>query len=286
MTPDASVIVPVRDGAVSLRALLDSLRAQTLSAERFEVIVVDNGSRDDSARVAEEAGATVVVEPRPNRSLARNRGVEVARGDLFAFVDADCVADPGWLEALVACAPRAPLMAGPVRLTTGEPPNAVERFEALWRFSQEHWVREGWAVTANLAVTRDAFERAGGFDPAYRHYAEDADFCLRAGRAGQEIGFCPGARVSHDGERELYPMLRRAFFHGYGATQALRRVGFGHHAWRHPAPMLHTPGAFALMGVDPARIAPGDRRRMARLARLAYAARVVGSLWAVARRAR
>jgi hypothetical protein len=81
-------------------------------------------------------------------------------------------------------------------------------------------------------------------------------------------------------------MLRRAFYHGYGSTQALRRIGEGHHAWRHPAPLVHTPGAMALMGVDPARVAPGDRRTIGRLVRLAYGARIAGSAWALARGAR
>jgi GT2 family glycosyltransferase len=284
--PVVSVIVPVRDGAAALPALLASLAAQTLAPERFEVIVVDNGSVDATADTAREAGATVVSEPVPNRSRARNAGVRAAAGDLFAFTDADCVAGPGWLEALLACRGRAPLLAGPVRVTTGQRPNAVERFEALWRFSQESWVREGWAVTANLAVERDAFARVSGFDIAYRHYGEDVDFCRRCMDAGLAIAYCRDAEVSHYGESRLGPALRRAFHHGYGSTQTLRRVGFGHHAWRHPAPMVHTPGAMALMGVDRARIDPGDRRRMGRLARLAYTARVVGSAWATLRRVR
>jgi GT2 family glycosyltransferase len=284
--PDVSVIVPVRDGAASLPALLASLDAQTLERARFEVIVVDNGSRDASAAVAADGGAKVVSEPVPNRSRARNRGVQAASGALYAFTDADCVAGPRWLEALVACRDRAPLLAGPVRVTTNHPPNAVERFETLWRFAQESWVREGWAVTANLCVDRDAFARVGGFDIAYRHYGEDVDFCRRCAHAGLAIAYCRDAEVSHYGESRLGPALRRAFHHGYGSTQTLRRVGFGHHAWRHPAPMVHTPGAMALMGVDRARIDPGDRRRMGRLARLAYAARVVGSAWATLRRVR
>lgn len=283
MKPAVSVIVPVRDGAGALPALLASLAAQTLSAERFEVIVIDNASRDDTAGVARRAGAVVVSEPVPNRSLARNRGVLAATGDLYAFTDADCVADPTWLDALLRCAGEAPLMAGPVRVTTGDPPNAVERFEVHWRFAQEYWVNEGWAVTANLCVRRDAFERVRGFDPAYRYYAEDADFCIRSKRAGLRLGFCPDAAVTHEGESRLGPMLRRAFFHGYGATQALRRIGFGHHACRHPAPVLHTRGAMALMGVNPDGLDAAERRRIGRLARVAYGARVVGSLWATVR---
>src|SRR6185503_21065226 len=100
------------------------------------------------------------------------------------------------LEALLGCREE-PLAAGPVETTTSDPPNAVERLEARWRFAQEHWVRQGWAATANLCAERRVLEAVGGFDPAYRHIGEDADLCLRAGRAGFVLGWCPGALVRH-----------------------------------------------------------------------------------------
>lgn len=276
--------MPVRDGADELPTLLAALAGQTLSPERFEVVVVDNASRDASAAVARGAGAAVVTEPRANRALARNRGVAAARSDLFAFTDVDCVPDPGWLEAMLRCAPQAPLLAGPVRVTTGDPPNSIERFEALWRFSQEAWVKQGWAATADLCVRRDAFEAVGGLDITYRHIGEDADFCVRAGRAGFALGYCPDAIVTHRAEQQLRPMLRRAFFHGYSASQALRRIGLGHEAWRDPAPLLRDTAAMARIGLGPGSLDPEEWRKMSRLARMAHAARTAGSAWAAVRR--
>ena len=93
---------------------------------------------------------------------------------------------------------------------------------------------QGWAATANLMVARRAFDAVGGFDPAY-HYGEDVDFCLRAGRSGYELRFCAAALVFHEAERELRPVVRRAFNHGYGAAQVMRRLGVGHVAWRREA---------------------------------------------------
>jgi GT2 family glycosyltransferase len=284
--PEISVIVPVRDGADALPALLLSLARQTLGADRFEVVVVDNASRDATAEVARRTGATVASEPVPNRARARNRGAAVARADLLAFTDADCVAEPGWLEAMVGCRERAHLVAGRVRVTTTERPNAVERFEVLWRFSQEAWVRQGWAATANLAVRRDAFDAVGGLDAAYHHLAEDADFCIRAGRAGLSLGYCDEAVVTHAAERRLGDLLRRAFFHGYSSSQALRRIGRGHEAWRHPRPILQAEAAMAQIGLSKGALDPAEWRAMSGLARVAYAARVLGSLWATLRRAR
>lgn len=283
---DLSVIVPARNAAASLPPLLRSLESQTLSRERFEVIVADNGSSDGTAAVAERLGATVVRDQVANRSRARNRGAEGAAGKLYAFTDADCVAHPEWLEELLACAPSAPLVAGEVKLRTREQPNAVERFEALWRFGQAAWVEQGWAATANLLVHADAFATLGGFDETWRHIGEDVDFCFRARDAGYALTYCPGALVDHHGESELRPFLRRFFLHGYSANQAFHRFGIGHRAWRDPLPALAGDGALRRYGHEADGFEPAEWRRMSRLARAGYAARVAGSVWAELLRAR
>jgi GT2 family glycosyltransferase len=284
--PEISVIVPVRDGESSLPPLLRSLAKQTLAPDRFEVIVVDNDSHDRTADVATAGGAQVVSEPVANRSRARNRGASVAASRLYAFTDADCVAHPRWLEELMANEHLAPLVAGDVRLRTGQPPNAVERFEALWRFGQRAWVEQGWAATANLLVHADAFEAVGGFDHSWRHIGEDVDFCFRARDAGYGLTFCETAIVDHDGERELGPLLRRCFRHGYSVNQAFYRLGAGYRAWRDPAPALFGDRALRIFGYDPGAFDRREWRTMARLARAGYAARIAGSVWAELCRAR
>jgi GT2 family glycosyltransferase len=283
---EVSVVVPVRDGAASLPALLESLAAQDLDAERYEVIVVDNASGDGSGELAASLGARVAFEAIPNRSRARNAGASAASADLFAFIDADCTASPQWLSALLACRGRAPLVAGPVEIETRTPANAIERFESFWRFDQESTVAQGWAATANLMVARSAFDAVGGFDPEYRHIGEDADFCLRARRAGFELGFCPAAVVGHDAEYKLGPVIRRAFFHGYSAAQAGRRLGVGHVAWRQPRPLVSPAAALAFHGIAAQSVSRPERRRLAALAWCTYASRVTGSIWASLRRAR
>ena len=279
-------MIPVRDGASSLGPLLDTLAAQELEAERYEVVVVDNASRDATAEVAAARGARVVHEPIPNRSRARNAGVAAARADLIAFTDADCTASPQWLAAFLACRGRAPLVAGPVRIQTRTPPNAVERFEAASRVGQRAGVKQGWAATANLMVERSAFEAVGGLDPAYRHIGEDVDFCLRAGRAGFALGYCEDALIHHMAEHEVGAVLRRAFFNGYSAAQVLRRAGAGHVAWRDPKPLLSPRAAAAFHGVPGDGLAPGERRAQMALASAAYASRVAGSVWSGLKRAR
>src|SRR3954447_6383101 len=157
--PRISVITPVRDGAEAIPALFDALAAQTVAPERFEVVVIDNASRDATARVARERGAVVVTEPVPGRARARNRGVAVARGALLAFTDADCLPRTDWLEQLEAGLARHAVVGGPVVLTLSGQPTPVERLDKLWRFRQRESVEErGWAATANVGMRREVFD--------------------------------------------------------------------------------------------------------------------------------
>jgi GT2 family glycosyltransferase len=283
--PAISVVVPVRDAAGSLPALLAGLAGQTLPPDRFEVVVVDNGSRDEqTAAVARAAGAVVVSESWANRARARNSGLAAARSPLIAFTDGDCRVAPGWLEALVACLERAPLVAGPVLVERNPDPGRCERLETLWRFDQETNVRDGhWAASANLAARRGLLEAIGGFDPAYLQIGEDVDLCLRARAAGYELAYCPSAVVHHDPETRLRPLLARAFRHGWSSNQHHHRlpIEVGWRYWRHPRPALFGDWALRSRGGDPRT--DGD---LLWLARAEYAARVLGSAYSELRRAR
>jgi GT2 family glycosyltransferase len=267
----------------ALPRLLASLSSQAFSSDAFEVVVVDNASTDDTSRVAAEGGARVVSELRASRSLARNAGVAAAWGDRIAFIDAECEADPGWLAALVGCLERSPLVAGPVRLRLPSRPGLLERFDALWRFHQrEHVQRDGWAASANLGITREAFDAIGGFDGAYRHIGEDVDLCLRAGAAGYPIAFCDDAWVTHPAEGSWDALLRRGYRQGWSMTQHFHRLpgAVGDRVYRHPGPLVRGDWALRRLGADPETLDPVERRRMLGVARLEYAARMVGSLHA------
>jgi glycosyltransferase involved in cell wall biosynthesis len=95
MAHTLSVVIPVKDDAAMLARCLDALLDQTRPAD--EIIVVDNGSTDDSAEVARRHGATVLSEPRPGITAAASRGYDAAHGDIIARCDADSVVPPGWL---------------------------------------------------------------------------------------------------------------------------------------------------------------------------------------------
>ena len=194
--PQASVIVPARDAQETLPRTLRALRAQRLGGD-FEVIVVDDGSSDGTAAVANQAGdgVTLVSQPPLGPAAARNFGVSRARGELLAFCDADVVPVDGWLRAGVSALGDAELVQGSVL-----PDPSAE----LGPFDRTIWVTHaaGLWETANLFVRRELFVRLGGFEQWLRPrsgkaLAEDVWFGYRALRAGASTSFCAEALAHH-----------------------------------------------------------------------------------------
>ena len=195
---EVTAVVATRNRAARLGALLDSLSRQ--EGVRHEIVVVDDGSTDETPDVvAEAAGRAAVTSIRhaspQGPAAARNAGWRAARAPLVAFVDDDCVAESGWLAALVSAHRRDP---GAVIQGHTEPhPDELHKHSA---FSRSMLVDRpnAWFQTCNIAYPRDLLERLAGFDESFRYPAgEDTDLAWRAKRAGASTRFEPQARVLH-----------------------------------------------------------------------------------------
>jgi glycosyltransferase involved in cell wall biosynthesis len=194
MQPVVSVIVPARDAAATLPRTLEALARQTL-AEPYEVVVVDDGSRDGTAAIAKRAGARLVSSNGSgSAAAARNMGVEAAAGELLAFTDSDCFPAPGWLETGLRGLHDADVVSGRVEPELGD---------ELGPFDRTLWVERetGLWETANLFVRRERFEDAGGFehwlDDEGRPLGEDVWLGWRLRRAGARSVHCADALVHH-----------------------------------------------------------------------------------------
>lgn len=195
MSAGVSVIVPARDAAATLGATLDALHRQEGVGE-FELIVVDNGSRDDTASLAELAGVVVVRRERgAGPGAARNAGVAVASGSILAFTDADCQPAPDWLACGLAALAGAGLVQGAV---VPDPRAELGPFDRTVAVSRPTGLYEA----ASLFVERAVFEGIGGFPPGLEPagdapFGEDALFGWAARRSGAQVGFCAAAVVRH-----------------------------------------------------------------------------------------
>jgi glycosyltransferase involved in cell wall biosynthesis len=197
------VVIAARDAEATIGAALDGLAAQTFQGP-FEVIVVDNGSLDATAELAERHA----VRPRVIRRLrgggpgvARNDGVAATAAPVIAFTDSDCAPAASWLEAGVTAMRGADIVQGRVSPPPGERPGPFDH--VLWVVSER-----GLYETANLFVRREGFIRAGGFrdwinadrrggaKPA-RPFGEDVHLAWRMRRLGARTAFSDRAEVHH-----------------------------------------------------------------------------------------
>src|SRR4051812_27090597 len=187
--PLISVIIPHLNQAESLDACLSSLDAQTFERSQFEVLVVDNGSYlPPDPIVARHPGAVLLRELQRGPGPARNYGVERARGNILAFIDADCRADPNWLTVIAqtfAASSEGTILGGDVRIWREDKKGytAIEAYECVFAYRFQLYIeRHGFCGTGNLALRRSDFARIGPF--AGIGVAEDMEWGERARAAG------------------------------------------------------------------------------------------------------
>lgn len=202
MTPRVSVVVATHQRPDGITRTLAALRAQTLPAEAFEIVVVDDGSGPETAKALERAAGhggpalrvlRNAVAGGPGR--ARNRGWREARGELIAFTDDDCEPTPRWLEAALEAWAGEPqrFVQGPTR------PNPAHADRAgPYSHTLEVTALGPWWETANIFYPRAALEHADGFDEQHSRTGEDTDLGWRLLTAGWEPVWAPAALVHHD----------------------------------------------------------------------------------------
>jgi tetratricopeptide (TPR) repeat protein len=229
---DFSVIVPTFNRQPTLSLCLDALVQQTFSADRFEVIVVDDGSSDGTADFCREYGSPLSLiylrQTNAGAGAARRRGIQHARGKLLLLINDDTIAAPDLLDIHYESHRRhvgeRQAVLGDFRFPEAGMDRALTRFlmESPFLFPQVklqpgiHWDYTKF-VTCNASVARDAAIGVGSFDPDFR-IAEDSELGLRLGRRGYFVRYVPEARATHWHLPFTVPdLVRRA--KAYGAIQ-------------------------------------------------------------------
>lgn len=220
-----SVIVPVRDDP-RLAACLAALAGQTLSRDRFEVVVADDGGDPTVRALADRHAVAYVVASGRGSYAARMAGLAAARGAIVAFTDADCVPPPTWLESIDGLlADRAvDVLVGPSGSTdAGTVATWVQAIDDARWARVEGAARVAFCDTRNLALRRAVLDRIP-LDASFRH-AGDLDLGLRLRAAGVRIRPSPELRLLHDHPRSLVAVLRRAIRRGRGLAALERKHG-------------------------------------------------------------
>lgn len=219
--PRVSVVIPCRNDAASLPRVLEALGRQTYDRNQMEIIVVDNGSTDQSASIARTFSVRLLTEPVPSAYLARNRGIAAATGHYLLFLDADTIPRPDWIEQMIGAAMKSGswLAGGRIestvmRRTLGSALLALTRSAEQRRDMVE---KSGRLSGGNMLVARAAFEKYGVFRPLQS--GGDGEFSERANPEHRPIPYVESAIVVHQcdiGNREY---LRRAYRIGKGQAQ-------------------------------------------------------------------
>jgi GT2 family glycosyltransferase len=221
--PRVSVVVASYEGGRTLKACLDSL--ERLNYPDYEVILVDDGSTDDTLEIAKNHPRVRVFRHEKNLglSVARNTGLAAATGDVVAYTDADCRADEDWLYYLVSdlldsgfagigghnfLPPDDSSVAAAVLVSPGGPSHVM-----LTDRQAEH------IPGCNMAFYKWALDDVGGFDPIFRKAGDDVDICWRVQQSGCQIGFSPAGFVWHYRRSTVPAYLKQQA--GYGDAEAL-----------------------------------------------------------------
>lgn len=219
--PLASVVVAVHADP-RIHRLLDSLDAQTLPRDRYEVIVVENGSHDLES-LADRAGVRYLHLPRANLPAARNAGVRAARSSTLLMTDADCVVGPNWVECLQHAVSTGSAAAVGGRVEKYRPETLVQRY-AITLVDGQHRLNFlpaldlPYVVGANAGYAREHLLAVDGFDEQLLS-GSDVDICYRLGLAGHRVDLAPQAVVYHDDRATVAAHFRR--FAHYATYQVL-----------------------------------------------------------------
>lgn len=209
-----SIIIPARNEAAHLPALLASLARVEYPRDHMEIIVVDHESTDETPQIARAARATVISHQGGTISSVRNRGARTAKGDVLAFLDADCTVDAAWLSTAVRhfVDPRVGAV-GSYHAVPLDPPTWVRTILQKQIEARPPLAEATWLPSGNMFVRRDVFDACGGFDESMAT-CEDVDLSYRI---AQQYRLVADARIRcwHHGEpRTLWEVFRKELWRG------------------------------------------------------------------------
>lgn len=216
--PFVSVIIPVRNDPVRLKTCLQALEEQTYPQNAYEVLVIDNRS-DESIEpiVAEFKQASASSDDRPGQFNARNAGIALARGEVLAFTDADCIPAPDWIEQgtkKLLNTPNCGIVGGKVNIFCKDPehPTVVELYDQMVYLDQKTYIEKlNFGATANIFTFKHVFEHVGLFAGNLNSLddSDDVEWAQRVVAAGYMLIYADDACVDHPARYSFAQLLEK-----------------------------------------------------------------------------
>lgn len=220
--PTVTIVIPVRNRPDEIQDCLNSLTQLDYPKQKLEIIVVDDGSTDNTAEIIRGFNVCLISLPTSNGpSACRNIGVEKAKGNIIAFMDSDCTCHPQWLKQLVPFFAFEGIGAIGGLVENYFNRSSLDKYEAVYsslnmgkRLLFEPDSKSTFYVpTCNMLVKKEVFDSLGGFQNGM-HLGEDVDFCWRLRKTGCCLLYVPYGAVAHKHRNLLSTMLKRRFDYG------------------------------------------------------------------------
>jgi mycofactocin system glycosyltransferase len=242
-----SIIVPVKNRSQEIASCLQSLAHLDYPSEKVEIIVVDDASDDHTPEVVGQFPVRLIALPQPKQaSFCRNLAAQDASGEILAFIDSDCLADPCWLRELIPAFKDVEMGAIGGMVDAYYEAKGLDRYEKVksslkigsWFRSTHEADSFFYVPSCNLLVRRDLFLKVGGFEEDL-HVGEDVDLCWRLRDEGYHIEYRPAGKVYHRHRNQIKSFCSRRF--DYGTSEPLLQHLHGNRIKK-----LIFPGAEAL----------------------------------------
>lgn len=225
--PTYSVIIPAYNAETTIGECLEALSHQTLPREFYEVVVVDDGSTDNTAGIVQAFDVRYMFQENKGPAGARNNGAFSAKGDIILFIDSDCVPFPHWLEEMVKPFDRHDVDGVKGAYKTKQRSLtarfAQAEFEDRYALLQTHTYID-MVDTYSAAFKKSVFTEAGGFDENFPSANnEDTELSYRLASQGKRFVFNPDALVTHHHPDSLKQYLKIKFWRGYWRMAAYEK---------------------------------------------------------------
>jgi glycosyltransferase involved in cell wall biosynthesis len=239
-----SVVIPCFNAERFIHKCLSALSNQSIDRNRYEIIVVDDGSNDNTADAALDFCDRVIRTANLGSASARNTGVRHASGSVILFTDADCIPYPNWIETMTEPFMNTDISGVKGAYRTSQIDWVAVFVQAEYEYKYKRLLKEtciDFIDTYSAGFRRTVFDSVGGFDERYPGASvEDQEFSFRVARAGYKMVFVPDAIVMHHHADTLSWYFRKKKNIGYWKVMVLKR---------HPSKMVrdsHTPQTLKL----------------------------------------
>jgi glycosyltransferase involved in cell wall biosynthesis len=210
-----SIIVPVRNGEKTIEKLLAALLVQNYLRDKIQIIIVDNDSQDKTIEIIKNFPVILAEENTIHSSYAaRNKGLTIAKGEIIAFTDADCIPARDWISEGVRALieQKADMAGGKISFLLSAHPSAAELIDSVIFLQNEQYIKHNRAaVTANLFVCKELFSKVGLFREI--QFGDDFHWTQKATQSGVSLIYAKQAIVDHPARnlRDLLEKSRRVF---------------------------------------------------------------------------